>query len=396
MDYFCSLPFRSMMTFNTGGIKPCCDSESMQDSKHQSLMDTWNSEKWKNLRQSFLQGQKDAACDVCWKKESKGLVSARDNDPSKVNLQDCGPDGSMRVSPKFLSLRLGNKCNLACIMCTPQNSTFWERDIDIYKEYMNRETKPEEVFLKERKEDFLNLISSAEVITFIGGEPLLFREHEEIISNLIQAKRAPFVELHYYTNMTVLPDRVLEFWSQFKKIDLRSSIDAVGQDYEYIRFPANWKVIEKNMLKLNQAGLNHLTHSICFVLMNINSLQLEKLFQWREQIVWDKSPPIIRPDYLIDPDFLRPHVLQTREKSLAVSSLERTLRYCNEEEKRLVGDMLLQIIENVDETDELLKKLQKYLGVLDKSRGLNANELWPWVFDVQKKGVQSGLANCPK
>jgi hypothetical protein len=241
--------------------------------------------------------------------------------------------------------------------------------------------------------EFRDLLSHVESITFIGGEPLLYSEHEQIMSYLIDSRRSAEVELHYYTNTTVLPDRILTAWKSFKKIDLRSSIDGVGDCYDYIRNPGKWSVVEKNIRKLNNSDLENLEHSICFVFMNINSLELEKLFRWRSTVEWKRKAPTIRPDYLVEPEFLRPSLLPPLEKQRALCSLLLAMELASGEEKKLILDMKEQMSEDHPDIGQHLTHLKFYLKAIDQRRKLDSSLLWPWLAENTDGEVSIGVAS---
>lgn len=379
MKNFCTFPFKTLMTFNSGSVKPCCDSTSMVTNPKESLLSTWNSQVWKDLRKSILRDERSEACRICWDKEDNGYVSARDNDREEWSIMDhCAPNGQMLSKPQNISLRLGNNCNLACVMCGPVNSTRWYRDKDIFSRHFgkNSDVSEEDIFLDPSMlNDFLSDVVS---INFIGGEPLLYREHQEIVMALIENGRAKDVSLEYFTNTTQLPDWCESAWAKFKKIDLRSSIDATGAAYNYIRYPGDWSVVEKNIYKLNSWKLENMEYAICFVLMNINIFELEKLYLWRNKIDWKIKTPIIRPDYIVDPFFLAPHYMLAAEKKLAIESLQRAQDIAIEGESHLILDMIDQIRAEPKDMGLAMESLGRYLQDLDKRRNLNHQQQLSW------------------
>lgn len=383
MDHFCSLPFRSLMTFNTGEAKPCCDSQSMGAHPRKNLSDLWNGESWKELRQNMLQNKPSPACQICWNKEQKGFVSGRETTVRRQDVfRDCLTDGTMKVGPRSISLRLGNKCNLACIMCSPINSSLWSREEQLFRSHRESLGQSSVVELDAQAEEFQGILRDIESITFIGGEPLLFKQHEQILKTLIASGRAPDIELHYFTNTTVLPRWCIDFWRNFKKIKLRSSVDGVREVYDYIRHPGVWSTIEKNVSQLVDAELTNLDFSFCYVLMNLNVFSLEEMFLWRNQFFSSSKMPIIKPDYIVEPDFLSPHHLPAQLKQQAVESLSRTMNLALPEEKRLISDMREQILLEAADKDQKLIQLKKYLLDIDFSRKVNHAPLWSWLQEV--------------
>jgi hypothetical protein len=44
-----------------------------------------------------------------------------------------------------------------------------------------------------------------------------------------------------------LPTEQLEYWSQFKAVEINVSADGVNKRFEYLRYPAEWSEVEQNI-----------------------------------------------------------------------------------------------------------------------------------------------------
>ena len=82
--------------------------------------------------------------------------------------------------------------------------------------------------------------------------------------------------------MTVFPEKIVSLWSQFKTIRLNLSIDGIGATNDYIRFPAKWTVVEKNLknffkLKAQSVPLEINVHTTVQI---YNILELPKIIQY--------------------------------------------------------------------------------------------------------------------
>jgi MoaA/NifB/PqqE/SkfB family radical SAM enzyme len=80
-----------------------------------------------------------------------------------------------------------------------------------------------------------------------GGEPLLIPETEEILDYLIAQNCAGRVNLEIVSNMTIFKPSTFEKLKQFAHVELGGSIDGIAETLEYIRYPASWPEIEKNI-----------------------------------------------------------------------------------------------------------------------------------------------------
>jgi MoaA/NifB/PqqE/SkfB family radical SAM enzyme len=71
---------------------------------------------------------------------------------------------------------------------------------------------------------------------FAGGEPLLIKEHKEMIKEMVKRGHAGNIQVNYHTNATIYDPELMELWKHFKKVWLRISIDDFGDQFEYKTF----------------------------------------------------------------------------------------------------------------------------------------------------------------
>ena len=84
-------------------------------------------------------------------------------------------------------------------------------------------------------------------IIFQGGEPFLVKEFERILDVLISNGSASQSDFEIVSNLTTIEDSTLSKLTQLKQILLGASIDGIGPILEYIRYPAVWADIERNL-----------------------------------------------------------------------------------------------------------------------------------------------------
>ena len=185
-------------------------------------------------------------------------------------LSATGKDGSLSIPPRFLDLRLGNQCNLRCIMCQWPTSSSWARHgiLDPWR-------SDEEFFSR-----FLALAPHLERLYFAGGEPLLQPAHHRIIQDLITSNHAHHIELAYSTNLTVLPGWCAEAWPRFARVDLGVSCDGVGPLFERIRVGARWDRFLENLQQVRQLPI---AVRIAVTPQEANLEELPALVRWASQ-----------------------------------------------------------------------------------------------------------------
>lgn len=253
---FCILPWVHTHLNTEGDVFPCCVSWDPARSsrvgwlKDNTLEELFNNNFMKQLRLDMLNGvERNDVCKNCLSREKGGFVSARQGynndfkDEIDVLVAKTQPDGYVEPVIKSWDIRFSNLCNLKCRSCGPLFSTSWahEQGLDQSKLFA----------IKDDSIDPLeNQYENVEKIYFAGGEPFIMPEHFRTLQELIDRGRSKDIQIVYNSNLTKLNYNnhdLLEYWSQFKKVVIGASIDAIGARAEYIRHGVPWKTIEKNL-----------------------------------------------------------------------------------------------------------------------------------------------------
>jgi sulfatase maturation enzyme AslB (radical SAM superfamily) len=263
MTYWCPLPWTHLSVNNNGTLRLCSHSQASNKNFLFNLTvddlndDVLNSNVSKQVRKDMLSGIMPEQCMRC---NDDGLNSRRlreienhkDIFTEEYSRKITEPDGHITESRFYTyDLRLGNECNLRCVMCFPGESSKWERD---YKEVFGYDySKPIGSFWSKERDQIQLLIDNARYVTkinFGGGEPFLIKRHKDLLDLLIDRCYAKNIELEYSTNFTTLPDYIFKYWDKFKHVELCISIDGIGDINNAIRYPCKWETIEENLKKL--------------------------------------------------------------------------------------------------------------------------------------------------
>lgn len=268
----CVLPFTNVEARTDGTMSVCCimqdhakhtDGTSMNLSKGDTLTDLRKSKWLKNLQRDFSNGKKPEACNNCWREEEAGITSKRQRE--NIFWQDWRPGRSTDVKEGIvlsLDLKLGNICNSKCRICSSFASSQWVAE--------ESKWEPETAHLKkainkqgmwpQTNNDFWTDIDyhlkHVEKLEFYGGEPLLIDKHFEILQKVIDAGRADQVMLSYNTNGSIYPEKHIDLWKQFKKVELFFSIDDVYDRFNYIRHPGNFQEVMDNFNKFRHLAMD--------------------------------------------------------------------------------------------------------------------------------------------
>jgi hypothetical protein len=161
-----------MATRPNGDVRVCCTANAsgagVDDAKEAGLVQingqnmnlrdytleqVWNSDFMKKTRLDMLSDRVPVSCTKCFNEEANGIVSKRqwetvvwqDRIDIKQVVDSMSSDGSMPLSIPYFDLRLGNMCQLACVMCSPHDSSAWIKQWKLqYPQYKVFELKQDQ------------------------------------------------------------------------------------------------------------------------------------------------------------------------------------------------------------------------------------------------------------
>jgi MoaA/NifB/PqqE/SkfB family radical SAM enzyme len=309
---FCVLPWIHFATRPNGDMRLCCSANASGAGNDHTVglvknekgvpanfgketpMSAWNNEYMKSVRTTMLEGNIPKSCEKCFEEESKNVVSKRmwetgtwiqDGIDVPELIKQTQDDGTVPEKLVYLDLRLGHTCNLKCVMCSPHDSSRWVEDHKkIYplfqtkelKEQMSWESKSFNNKWHENPDfwkEMYSQIPNLKQVYFAGGEPLMIKEHKMFLEEIIRQGYADRILVRYNTNGLLISDDIIELWKQFKLVKVGFSIDALGDQNYYIRYPSEWATIESNLRRLDNTPDNiHVSIATAIQILNIKHL----------------------------------------------------------------------------------------------------------------------------
>lgn len=299
---FCIFPWIHQYVGPPGDVKPCCvyDNDAQLGSfKENTLKEIWNNEQTKDMRLKFLKGEQHPNCSICNNRAELGdafyniynRVFFRDNPKIQDIVARTKEDGSLdKHELYYIDVRFNNLCNLKCRSCAPHFSTSWVAD---HRKLYNRKEKlsmddgyqfPGKTEVQ-ALEEIIPHLSTAEIIYFAGGEPLMQKEHYEILNKLIEIGNKD-IEIRYNTNFSNFKlknyDNVIEYWKKFKNVSVNASLDGNHKKAEYWRSGTDWSIVVENR-KLMMQECPHVKFNISFTLSWPNAFNLVEFHkEWVE------------------------------------------------------------------------------------------------------------------
>ena len=262
-DNFCILPWIHLHAFPDGRAYPCCLSgmdHPIGNLREDTMEVVWNQSPLKNMRKNMLADKPCKECTKCYEQEDNGFFSMRNaqnkNMGHHINVVDeTKADGQFdRFELRYYDIRFSNLCNLSCRSCGDIFSSNWVKEAKKYnwlpKSHPNVSYAGRyEMDMWEQLEPHLD---SIENVYFAGGEPLMMKEHYNLLNALLARGRTD-VRLNYNTNFTELVFKrqdVLELWNKFDNVSIGASLDANWDRAELMRKGTNWKQIVENRKRM--------------------------------------------------------------------------------------------------------------------------------------------------
>lgn len=278
-DAFCPLPFTHMIINNDGTVSPCCVSdERYRDGNGRAfimdrdgMLDAWNGTHIADLRRDLASGIRNKACNNCWSMEEKGLDSHRLKMVRSMSHPGFAVSGIDPVvpmataTPRFLSIRYGNLCNLKCRICGPAASSRWieEHNQEHGNDWLANQVQhlADDGNIVKRHgvmnwfedndrfwDEFRSLLPDMNEMMFTGGEPFLIRRQLDMLRECSRSGHADHIDVQFHTNGTVLDDDILtDVLPRFRSVSMWFSTDGTGRQFEYQRHGGDWSVVDAAM-----------------------------------------------------------------------------------------------------------------------------------------------------
>ena len=253
-------------------VAPCCQAEAKLETVEK--FDFKTSPYLTQLRQQFDQGQQPAACVKCWQVEEHGHKSRRQS--AIEFFGDVTPDTTVTLQSVDHSATWA--CNLACIMCSAENSSLWATQENLTRDDLKAMGR-----YFQKSNNFLEKLDLGHVkkIHFNGGEPMLNNDQTQFLLKLEEQGVLENAFISYNTNGTVMPSQqVIDLWKRARLVKIFFSIDAVGNAFEYVRWPGNWGQTSKNILDMQATLPGNVMFGFNTTVGNYNLLEIDEVYNW--------------------------------------------------------------------------------------------------------------------
>lgn len=359
---FCYFPFHQLALkswvkgqgiFN---VAPCCNSVRPEhidplNTAHYFVGDEkptasqlFHSPEMQDLRAAMLRGDRHPACQVCWKMEDRNP-----DNPSSYRFFST-PSADMDIDEpqlRTIDFMFGEECNLRCRMCMPglsnklrhdyryfhknnvdvtgiagferrlpESGEEWYIDDDSHKKVNHFDEGPQ-------WQDILDNITHLREIKATGGETTLTKPFIQFLDRAIETGANEKIKMSFHTNATKFTNELIGKLKTFKKLSLECSIDSVGKNYEYIRYPMKWEKLDKSINNFLSKTIDRpdliSNFNFTVVLSSLNAFHLIDLIEYHRSL-WQEYKHVTNYVFYID-------MLHPENKFINVKFLTPELKY---------------------------------------------------------------------
>lgn len=255
----------------SGWVYSCCASGMYPLGRigHDRLRDLWAGPRARVFRESLERWDLTIACGACrWHLEHERT------DPVAAVYDRYPLTTSEPSAPFMMNFALSNRCNLGCVMCTPELSSTLRKKAGL--------SALESPYGDQFFEDLEPMLEGIGLAKFLGGEPFLAPENRRIWDLLDRLQDPPPIEIT--TNGSIWNDQVERVLDRFRT-GISISVDAAtASTYELVRPGGDFERLMTNVDRFHERSrAKGTTLHVSFCLMEKNAVELADFLLWAER-----------------------------------------------------------------------------------------------------------------
>lgn len=375
-NFYCAAPWRGLHINPRGDIKTCCagNPNMLGNLNTQTIDEVLNGSLMQQVRSSLAQGIAHDYCSNCVKRENQGTESERIWH-NKINEEfDYSTAGLDYHYPTLIDVRWNTTCNLSCNYCDLSASSKWAALKGIPFVSQTRHYYNDVCDLIDKNREHVREVA------LVGGEPLLLPENNRLLDVIPESAIVTVI-----TNLSI----DLENNKIFNKLRNRQNVgwsisfDNIEEEFEYVRYGAEWSKFLKNLDLLQNLFLtNKHWGGIHAVYSLFNATKLSKFKQFAQSrglsIVWQ---PLHWPESLN---------VYSHGTDIGVAILEEIKHFRNTCDATAQELEMIDSVEkhfsstanNLDSTSQLKKFIHELESKYHPDRAGDFARLWPEIYSL--------------
>lgn len=242
-DTYCPLLWNHINLRPDNQVYPCCRFTTPLTEFTGDLTEAINTEEMSDLRKKSISGVPIDGCQKCYTEDQQGIISWR-----KYCLEKYGY--VREVDVKYLEVSFDNICNLACDGCYNERSLEWAK-----KDFP--EAREKDLIISTA--EIIDLPSTLNEVSFLGGEPLMTSRHFKLLQGMEDISQA---NVSYTTNGSFLftPEQ-LDLLNKANNVEIIVSIDGYEELNSKVREFSVWQDILNFLNQVSEYDFELLIHS---------------------------------------------------------------------------------------------------------------------------------------
>lgn len=412
-DTFCIGPWSEIRIHSDGSFN-YCHTSAKNTSVHENVsrmtpMQFFHeSTSWAGVnKQAMKFGKPGLGCDNCYQSEKHGVISHR----LRRNLQSgifpgadfpqsfSESDISSKINntdiwPRFYHVSFSNLCNLGCIMCKPENSSYLSADfqkIGIISEVPRLDWTQGPGW----KHFCDHILSNPDIVCLhiMGGEPLYHKKFHDLINLLCERDHTDFA-LTFVTNGTIFNTELIQKLKKFRSVQIEVSLEGVTDSNDYIRYPSKTSTIKHHVMQY----LQHRTETFDVVIRTVP--QVLSVLDYHELLYWcQENHLVVDSNEMYQPDFMHASMLpehlkqQVRDnlksftdvKAHSVKNINVRDRHDIDRALAINADFVIkQMDKSISAPEQKWQRLIEYCDKLSVIRGMTLEQQFPQLADIVK------------
>jgi organic radical activating enzyme len=227
----------------------------------------WQSRRLRDERLNKMGELPNPACGICQHQDSIGNHSKRikenlksvifydknfyksfEQSPHRAAFEySLNNDGATVTRPVSYHLSLGNECDLACVMCSPNSSFKLGKDYATLGWIKDAKrlnwTDDQQVW-----DDFCQTLLGTDLTSLhiIGGEPTINKRFNQLIDMFVSNNRTDF-SFSFTTNCMHSLDHLWDKLSKFSRVEIGMSVETLNLANDYVRYGGSISTILNNI-----------------------------------------------------------------------------------------------------------------------------------------------------
>lgn len=372
-DFFCAAPWKGVHVNLDGDVRVCCAGRPgfLGNINQSSIHDILSSSKLKELRSTLKQGIGHSEyCKGCIDRNNSGHTERQWHNDTSKEFSVSGASIDEPHLPAIVDIRWNNTCNLSCSYCSPYFSSTWGN--------LTRTPNPAQV--RSNYDELLEFVvsnsSSVRDVAMLGGEPLLINENARLLETLPDP-----VQITIITNSAIDLEnsKVFNQLKKRKNVHWRISLDNTHQQYEYVRYEADWNQLINNINKIK--NLNHRmgVHSVYSIYNCTRLVEFRKeMAKFVDHVQWQQ----------VYPDYLNPAYFEDSVKQLARQEISNLFLQCQDmlgHDEKVFFEFSLDQFDNISSSSNF--EFQNHVNKIEQLRGQHNQfiKLWPELSFTMEK-----------